>query len=444
MGNNQSFLQSLFPLENPNEILAIYNDLVIDEDDYELLFDDNINAYDNEEQRKENSNQQRINWYQHVVQCRHDSSWNRKYRMSYEAFTNLVDLLRDDLSTDSRKSRYGGHISAEITVAIGIRWMSGVEYGALSDIYKCCKTQVYDARDEFFTAIIINDKLQIKIPDTAEEWEAVRKGFEQLSANQLFHGTCGAIDGFFQPTNKPLKSEVAGNVLAYFSGHYKSYGLNVQAACDSKLRFLYFGIVAPGKTNDNVAFRYAAELRKAIHSLPIGLYFVGDAAYDLHENLLVPFTGSQRENQNKDAYNFYLSQMRIRIEMAFGRLTNKWRRLRNKLDGKQENISVMLLACATLHNYIIDFDLTDLDDEEINENSNDFVVRNAPSGMSYLPNVPEALDKLDGTSQSQQSLLMRISSEEIRRPQHNLARNSQENSNQQNNPMVPDEYFHPT
>ena len=64
----------------------------------------------------------------------------------------------------------------------------------------------------------------------------------------------------------------------------------------------------------------------------------------------------------------------------------------------------MLLACATLHNYIIDFDLTDLDDEEINENSSDFVVRNAPSGMSYLPNVPEALDKLDGTSQSQQSL----------------------------------------
>ena len=52
--------------------------------------------------------------------------------------------------------------------------------------------------------------------------------------------------------------------------------------------------------------------------------FFGDAAYTLTEHLLVPFTGSQQDNVDNDAYNFYLSQLRIQIEMAFGRLVWKW------------------------------------------------------------------------------------------------------------------------
>jgi len=99
--------------------------------------------------------------------------------------------------------------------------------------------------------------------------------------------------------------------VAYYSGHYESYGLNCQATCDAKLKFLYFCIVAPGKTNDNAAY------------LLCFLYFVGDAAYSLEEHLLVPFTGSQKLNPDNDAFNFHLSQMQIRIEMAFGRLVRK-------------------------------------------------------------------------------------------------------------------------
>ena len=55
-----------------------------------------------------------------------------------------------------------------------------------------------------------------------------------------------------------------------------------------------------------------------IQKLAPGRFLVGDAAYELTEHLLTPFTGSQRLDQGKDAFNFYLSQVRIRIEMAFG------------------------------------------------------------------------------------------------------------------------------
>ena len=85
--------------------------------------------------------------------------------------------------------------------------------------------------------------------------------------------------------------------------------MNCQAACDSTLKFLYFGVVASGSTNDNIAYAMATELRDTIEALPLGLYFVGDAAYTLSERLLILFTGSQRENPSNDTFNFHLSQL---------------------------------------------------------------------------------------------------------------------------------------
>ena len=68
-----------------------------------------------------------------------------------------------------------------------------------------------------------------------------------------------------------------------------------------------------------------------LDDLPLGAYIVGDAAYTLTDKYLTPFTGSQRSDPTKDACNFYLSQVRIRIEMAFGLLTTKWQLLKHPL-----------------------------------------------------------------------------------------------------------------
>ena len=59
-----------------------------------------------------------------------------------------------------------------------------------------------------------------------------------------------------------------------------------------------------------------------IWKLAPGWLLAGDAAYELTEHLLTPYTGSQQLDPGKDAFSFYLSQVRITIEMAFGQLTN--------------------------------------------------------------------------------------------------------------------------
>jgi len=54
---------------------------------------------------------------------------------------------------------------------------------------------------------------------------------------------------------------------ACFSGHYQTYGINVQAACDHKCRFVYAAVAAPGAANDIVAFRKTG-LCQMIQKLP--------------------------------------------------------------------------------------------------------------------------------------------------------------------------------
>ena len=64
--------------------------------------------------------------------------------------------------------------------------------------------------------------------------------------NKIMAGCVGCIDGY----------EVA-NVISYYSGHYESYRLNCQACVPSGLQFMYFGVVSPGSTNDNISYSQA-------------------------------------------------------------------------------------------------------------------------------------------------------------------------------------------
>ena len=52
--------------------------------------------------------------------------------------------------------------------------------------------------------------------------------------------------------------------------HYKSYGVNCQGACDSRLRFLYFGVVGADNCHDSNALDTAVRLKEAIDSLCLG------------------------------------------------------------------------------------------------------------------------------------------------------------------------------
>ncbi len=174
----------------------------------------------------------------------------------------------------------------------------------------------------------------------------------------------GCIDSYLAVTVQPSMADSEHNPGAFYSGHYGVYALNVQAVCDYRSRFLFSAVATPGKCADQVAFERTS-LPALMECFPIGKYLVGDAAYSVSEKMLVPFTGSQRNNASNDAFNFCLSQLRIRIEMAFGLMTNKWRVLCAPLQTSLSMSADILECCSKLHNFCIDQDGEEYVDESV-------------------------------------------------------------------------------
>jgi hypothetical protein len=78
------------------------------------------------------------------------------------------------------------------------------------------------------------------------------------------------------------------------------------------LQFIYFGVISPGSTNNIVSFAMSNVLKEMVENLPLGLYWLGDAAFPLSDRLLTPFVGVHcHSSPYHDAFNFYLSQLRI-------------------------------------------------------------------------------------------------------------------------------------
>jgi len=75
--------------------------------------------------------------------------------------------------------------------------------------------------------------LAYKFPDTAEELQESAQRFALLSSQGAIMGCVACLDGLLLQMPVPSSSET-GNVKAYVSGHYQTYRINVQAACDFK------------------------------------------------------------------------------------------------------------------------------------------------------------------------------------------------------------------
>ena len=128
--------------------------------------------------------------------------------------------------------------------------------------------------------------------------------------------------------------------------------MNVQAACDHHCRFQFIGVAGPGVMGDRQAL-FEVELGDMIEQLPGMFFVVGDAAYTPTEHLLPILGGEQAKIEKHDNYNFFASQLRIRIEMAFGLMVKKWGILQRPLVCDIGNAKHIICAIARLHNFVI-------------------------------------------------------------------------------------------
>ena len=231
------------------------------------------------------------------------------------------------------------------------------------------------------------------------------------------------MDGYVLTTQKP--SDVL-NPSDYRSGHYQKYGLNVQAMCDTNLRIIFFAVARPGKMNDARAYRKLLGLHSWMNQLDDQYFCSGDSAYPLSNKMLISFSGVDRYEEYNRVYNYCLSQLRIRIEMIFGRLTTKWRIFRSDLDcSTPKNAKIIRVGCK-LHNYVInadDINLTRYDCSDMEELGVEPLVDGPRGNRGYYPIHNPSSGGYFDTATRRGEILDAIKERGLERPSHNIARN---------------------
>jgi hypothetical protein len=193
--------------------------------------------------------------------------------------------------------------------------------------------------------------MEICFPKTLDQCISAAHQFSLISTNGIIDNCVGVLDGYHMEIAQPSASDVQ-NVSSFFSGHYKTHGLNIQACCDSNCRFTFIGVAGPGVMGDREAVERVA-LGELVRNLPGQFCCIADCAYTPSETMIPIFRSDNARLDKNDNFNFFASQLRIRIEMAFGLMINKWCLLKKALQVNIRHMRYLVPAVAKLHNFCI-------------------------------------------------------------------------------------------
>jgi hypothetical protein len=325
---------------------------------------------------------QRINWACFNETYGHRKEYQRHLRMPPEDFNFLLELIHPALSCDQIQSLKRGHspILPEIKLYCTIRWLAG---GSYSDIHLFAGISVpsfYRVLWECIDALNNCEELDFYFPQTVEDCMEAAEGFKRISYGDAITNCVSVVDGYTPHVVTPPKARV-GNVGSFFSGHKKANCVNVQAGCDSMCRFQYLAVTGPGTIADRDALERCT-LGRLIRNLPSNYVCILDAAYNPDTHACPLYYGVDRMNPFCDNFNFYGSQCRIRIEMAFGLMYQKWGILWRPLRVDIDRVKCVMQAIARLHNFCINCRL-DHEGKEAFERRAANAVRHAPNSDEY-------------------------------------------------------------
>ena len=318
-----------------------------------------------------------------VFQCLGPSIFRRAFRMTFDSFWRLYSILSPHISSSlaegskyvCKGGRAGGNYSLppirngpiphSVRLGASLRYFAGGSPYDIMYIFGISYSEVLTSMWAVVDAVHRCPKFAISYPDTVEEQRNIAAGFEAASTPGI-RNCAGAIDGILIWMLKPSLKEARKSGVdqkKFLCGRKHKFGLNCQAVSDCRGRILDISIKYGGSSSDCLAFE-ASELHRRLEG---GLMkkdaenerFVlfGDNAYLNSPYMATPFTNVAGDANRvaEDSYNFYHSQLRIRVECAFGILVQRWGLLRVAMP---RNISVqkivgLVMALAKLHNFCI-------------------------------------------------------------------------------------------
>jgi hypothetical protein len=296
----------------------------------------------------------RMDWTEHVRNMT-PKKFRRRYRMDLGCFKEVVDAIRDQIQPFAVAHPRGEAIIAEIQLAATLRMLAGASYLDVADIFKMTESTVYSTMWRVVTAIV--NTYKIEFPFNEEALLQIETEFRSRSEMEAMTGCVGCVDGLLIKIRQPSKSE--SHCSRRFHSRKGFYAINAQAVCDVHCRFMVFELAGGGAQSDVNVWK-TLNFKKSLDdgNLKPGFWIAGDAAYPCTSYMIGPYSAIDTgADERKDNFNWSQSQLRIRIEMAFGQLVGRWGILWKPLRYDWRRASVLAMACAKLHNIIITYDL---------------------------------------------------------------------------------------
>jgi hypothetical protein len=151
----------------------------------------------------------------------------------------------------------------------------------------------------------------------------------------------------------------------------------------SSFPLFFIAVAGPGSIGNRAASKECG-LYQLMENLPGTFTAIGDCAYEPMEHMAPISGGNEGRMKENGTFNYFASQLRIRIEMAFGLMVNKWGILQHPSRVPLKHIKFMMIAIAKLHNFCINErllyssriqDVGNIDPESMQVNYNERILR---------------------------------------------------------------------
>ena len=283
-----------------------------------------------------------------------EEEFKRRYRLDFDSFNELLEKIRPALELSrkeelqSKRGNFGIVVSAEVKLAICLRYLAGGDVLDLKLIYHVGRTYVYDC--VYLCIDAINRALVINFPiDDPEKLQQMEAEFRAASRGGIWAGQVGAIDGVHFAMRGVGTKDVP-DPMKYHVARKDEYALLCIAICDAHRRFTYYDISKAPTTHDSLAWA-GTELgaRVAQGHLQEPFFLNGDAAFSQSNSMITP-----SGDPALDSFDFHQSSNRMSIECAFGMLVRKWGVFWRPLSVAFPRRAALVAACLRLHNFCID------------------------------------------------------------------------------------------
>ena len=144
-----------------------------------------------------------------------------------------------------------------VRLACALRFFAGGEAYDISVMFGVSHSSVFESIDIVVEAINKCKQLHISFPRDHGRQREIARGFRAKSPTAHFNRVVGCIDGMLIWMHKPSQAECEEEGVdetKFFCGRKHKFGLNLQAVCDHKRRFLEINLDYGAASSDQLAF----------------------------------------------------------------------------------------------------------------------------------------------------------------------------------------------